>query len=144
MGAATLAAALWHYLRPGRRGGQTPAVPLRNPFRLTASIRFALFFAGMMLLVELVRREMPAGGTYIVAALAGLTDVDAITLSMAEQARAGGAAEVAAGAIATAALSNTLVKCGIVVALGTRELKTRIAIATAVIVAVGAASLALG
>jgi len=41
--------------------------------------------------VELVRRAFATTGLYVVAALAGLTHVDAITLSMAEQAKSGDA-----------------------------------------------------
>jgi len=48
---------------------------------------------------------------YMVAALAGLTDVDAITLSMAEYARSGDS-HVATSAIVLATLSNTAVTCG--------------------------------
>ena len=44
-------------------------------------------------------------------AIAGLTDVDAITLSMSEFAKSG-EARIAVIAIVIAALSNTLVKCG--------------------------------
>ncbi|HSV07449.1 MAG TPA: DUF4010 domain-containing protein [Candidatus Binatus sp.] len=47
----------------------------------------------------------------MVAALAGLTDVDAITLSMAEYARSGDP-HVATSAIVLATLSNTAVTCG--------------------------------
>lgn len=135
MGSTTLAMALFYFLRAGRARGreQAPDVRVKNPFRLTASIRFALFFALMMLLVELVRRSLPASGIYAVAALAGLTDVDAITLSMAEQARSGGALALSAGAIATATLSNTLVKCGITATLGSPALRARIGLATALV-----------
>ncbi len=145
MGTATLAVALVSALR-ARRGvahERAPEVGLKNPFRLTASIRFALFFALVLLLVELARRELPAGGLYAVAALAGLSDVDAITLSMSEQARGGGSTQLAAGAIAVAALANTLVKCGLVAALGSRALRQRIVLASALVVACGALAFAL-
>jgi len=112
-------------------------VDLRNPFSLEASIRFALLFAAVLIAVALVRRYLPGAGLYGVAALAGITDVDAITLSMAEFARDGGEARTAAGSILVAALTNTLVKCGIVTALGARELSRRVWIA-------GTAALACG
>ena len=145
MGAAALVAAAVSYLRARRAvaSERAPDVNLRNPFRLTASIRFALFFAATLLVVELVRRSLPAGGLYAVAALAGLTDVDAITLSMAELARGGGAAEVAAGAIAVAALTNTLVKCGLVIVLGSPELRRPALRATAAIIACGSLAFVL-
>jgi len=146
MGGTTLALSLvlaWR--RPQDSAGSLASeVRLKNPFRLLASIRFGLFFAVVLMVVELARRYLPAGGIYIVAALAGTTDVDAITLSMAAQAKGNGALDVAARAIVTATLSSTLAKCGLVLALGSPELRRRVAIATALILASGAAALALG
>jgi uncharacterized membrane protein (DUF4010 family) len=43
----------------------------------------------VLLAVKIVQENFAASGLYAVAALAGLTDVDAITLSMAEFAKAG-------------------------------------------------------
>ena len=74
----------------------------------------------------------------MVAGLAGLTDVDAITLSMASLARDGGTdAVTAAGAMVVAALANTLVKCGIILALASSRLRLWVLSVTAAIVATG-------
>ena len=90
-------------------------VALRNPFSLTAAMRFALLFAAVLLVVKLVERYAPGRGVYVVAALAGTTDVDAITLSMATSARDGAIdAGTATIAIVVAALVNTLVKGALV------------------------------
>ena len=133
-GLAAIAAAV-AYWRSGTRAERAPSeVPLRNPFSLAAAIRFALFFAAVLLLVKLVESYAPGRGIYGVAALTGLTDVDAITLSMASSARDGATApHVAANAIAIAALGNSLAKCGFVLGLGAPLLKRRVATATAVL-----------
>jgi uncharacterized membrane protein (DUF4010 family) len=134
------------YLRgPGARQPAEPAaeVPLKNPFSLAAATRFGLLFAVVLLVVKLSERYVPASGLYVVAAIAGLTDVDAITLSMAEYARANEGYALAAGAIAVAALSNTLVKCGFVVVLGSTPLRRRLLAATLAILAFGLGALAL-
>jgi uncharacterized membrane protein (DUF4010 family) len=65
-----------------------------------------------------------------VATVAGLTDVDAITLSMSDYAKATGAVATAATAIALGWLANTAFKCGIVWAVGNRSLLARILPAT--------------
>jgi uncharacterized membrane protein (DUF4010 family) len=79
-----------------------------------------------------------------VAALAGLTDVDAITLSMAALARDGGTdAVTAAGTMVVAAIANTLAKCGIILALASATLRLRILTVTAAIVAAGLLTLVL-
>jgi len=130
-----------------RRRGDAPAeagrpVDLRNPFSLTSAVKFGLLFAVVLLVVALVRRYFPGQGYYVVAALAGLTDVDAITLSMAGLVRDGGAdAATATGAIVIAALANTLVKCGIIVGTAAAALRARVVVVTLLLVAAALASL---
>jgi uncharacterized membrane protein (DUF4010 family) len=133
-------------LRHTRHLQPTPAGPIafKNPFSLTSAVKFGLFFAVVLLVVALARRYFPGQGYYVVAALAGLTDVDAITLSMAALAREGGVdAVTAAGTMVVAAIANTLVKCGIIVALASARLRLRILTVTAAIVAAGLLTLAL-
>jgi uncharacterized membrane protein (DUF4010 family) len=127
----------WH----GSRRYQAPqqsAVKLSNPFSLIAAIKFGLLFAAILLLVKLTEQYVAVEGLYALAAIAGLTDVDAITLSMAGYAgQSSNNMALAAGAITVAALSNTLVKCGLVMVLGGRTLAYKVLIATGVILAVG-------
>lgn len=141
MTAACGAFALWHLRRAGH-GVEAGDVPLRNPFSLTAAIKFAALFAVVLLLVKLVQAYAPESGLYFVAALAGTTDVDAITLSMAQYARSGNPS-VAAHAITIAALSNTLVKAGMVAALGSPALRRSILAATGGILAAGVGAIVL-
>lgn len=146
LGLALLSAAIaWAcYLRSaGAAAGAASEVPLRNPFSLLPAIRFAALFAVVLLFVKLVQTYLPGRGLYAVAALAGLTDVDAITLSMAGFARDGGDALVASRSIVIAALSNTLLKLGFVVALGSAALKRRVGLATGLLVAGAAIALLL-
>jgi uncharacterized membrane protein (DUF4010 family) len=139
--AVAAGAAAWHHWRSRLHGEGGDAVPLGNPFGLAPAIRFALLFAAVLLAVELVGRSFPLGGLYLVAALAGLTDVDAITLSMA---RPGGhaAAGTAAAAIGIAAASNTVVKCAMTALVGSPGLRRHVVVATAALLATVAAALA--
>ena len=142
--AAVLAGAFyWLGARRPRPVGAGGEVQVKNPFSLTAAVRFGLVFALVLVVVKLTEHFAPPEGLYVVAGIAGLTDVDAITLSMAEFAGQSGDLATAANAIALAALSNTLVKCGMVVVLGSRPLRQRLALATAVLVAVGLAAIRL-
>jgi uncharacterized membrane protein (DUF4010 family) len=78
-------------------------------------------------------------GLYLAGAIAGLTDVDAIALSMAQLARAAPAdVGTAATTIVIAVASNTLVKTGMVGALGAPSLRRVIVPAAAVILVSGA------
>ena len=90
----------------------------------------------VLLVVKIVQEHFPPSGLYAVAAIAGLTDVDAITLSMAEFAKSG-EARVAVIAIVIAAVSNTIVKCGMAFAIAGREFGRPLLIATIVTLAAG-------
>ena len=139
---ATGAAGGWMLQR--RAGSAAPAqideMELRNPFSLTAAAKFAGFFAVVLLIVKLVETYAPGKGMYFVAALAGTTDVDAITLSMANYGRSGDP-HIAVNSIVIAALVNTAVKAGMVAVLGTADLRNRVLVVTAAILAAGSIAL---
>ena len=136
--AAVAAGTLYWSVAASPDGAHRPAVdvPLRNPFSLTEAAKFGAFFAAVLLVVKFVQSRFPGQGLYMVAGLAGLTDVDAITLSMAEYAK-GGETHVAVNAIVIATLANTVVKCGMVVTLGAVALSRPVVLATVAILAVG-------
>jgi uncharacterized membrane protein (DUF4010 family) len=132
------------FYRTGRRTPEEAQdVDLRNPFSLTAAIKFAGVFMLVLLAVALVQRWAPGRGKLIVAAIAGLTDVDAITLSMATFVRDGGPATTATQAIIVATFTNTIVKCGLVVGLASPALRTRVVAVAVAVVAAGSAALLL-
>jgi uncharacterized membrane protein (DUF4010 family) len=123
--------------RPKPRAGE---VPLRNPFSLTSAIQFAALFAVVLLIVRLTQQHFPGRGYYVVAGLAGLTDVDAITLSMAGLVGEGGMLpHTGVGTIVLATLANTVVKCGMIVVLAGSGLRRRALVATTLLLAVGLA-----
>lgn len=129
------------YFRDGsvKRGKATGHLEVENPFSLTAAAKFAALFAVVLLAVKIVQEHFPPDGLYAVAALAGLTDVDAITLSMAEFAKTG-EAHVAVVAIVIAALSNTLVKCGMAFVVAGPMLGKPLLMATAATLLAGLAA----
>jgi uncharacterized membrane protein (DUF4010 family) len=138
--ALTAVAAAWFHRSRAAAVELTEGVPLKNPFSLTAAAKFAAFFALVLLVVKLVQTYAPGRGVYFVAALAGTTDVDAITLSMAQYARSG-SAQIAVQAITIAALTNTVVKTVMVGVLGSASLRTPIFASAALVVAIGAVAL---
>lgn len=97
-------------------------VPLSNPLNFGTALKFALFFAAVLLLVRYSNENFGDSGTYIAGAISGITDVDAITLSMAKLATDDSTRTLAMNTILLAALSNTLVKLGIVLVVGSRSL----------------------
>jgi uncharacterized membrane protein (DUF4010 family) len=129
------------YFRGGRIDGAAAKGDLnvQNPFSLTAAAKFAAFFAVVLLAVKIVQEHFPPSGLYAVAAVAGLTDVDAITLSMSEFAK-GGEVRVAVIAIVIAALSNTIVKCGMAFVIAGSAFGKPLLLATAATLAAGFAT----
>lgn len=129
----TFVFAFWCYRHaPKYSPGQSA---LKNPFNLWAAMQFALLFALVLLIVKLTEHFAPAQGMYLVALLAGSTDVDAITLSMVQYAGNKGLSVVAATAILLAIISNTVVKAALVCSLGSVALRQQVLRASGLIVA---------
>ena len=100
-----------------------------NPAELKAASVFGALYAAVLLAVAFARDRFGTAGLYIVAAISGLTDVDAITLSTSRLVD-GGRARPDTGwrAILLASLSNLVFKAGIVAVLGSRALLGRMAV----------------
>ena len=102
-----------------------------NPFELGEAIKFGLLFGVVTLVAKAAEVYLGETGLYIAGALAGLTDVDAISLSMANLAAAEPESlNVAARTIVIAVVSNTLTKTGMAVFLGAPALRRTILLAT--------------
>jgi uncharacterized membrane protein (DUF4010 family) len=95
-----------------------------NPFELGPAVKFGLIYAVILLFSKAAQMYLPTAGVYLASIVAGLTDVDAITLSLAELSNTGGLPiDTAARAIVLAAMSNTVVKGGIVLSSGSPALR---------------------
>jgi len=134
LGLMTLAAAacaIWLAYRQ-----QSPAVdselPLRNPMELLPALGFGLLLAAIMLLAEAFRAWLGDTGIYVLAAISGIADVDAITLSLARMARDNLADEVVVQATVLAAMVNTAVKGILAVAIAGRAIGLRVLTAFAI------------
>ncbi|HVN42499.1 MAG TPA: MgtC/SapB family protein [Steroidobacteraceae bacterium] len=132
----------WYFHSRATENPSPEGVPLENPFSLTAAAKFAVFFALVLLVVQFAKVYSSDAGLYAVSALAGTTDVDAITLSMAQFARTADPG-VAVRAITIATLVNTAVKTGMAVTLGSPELRRSMLLAAPIIVGAGALVLVL-
>jgi uncharacterized membrane protein (DUF4010 family) len=89
----------------------------RNPLGLGSAIKMVLAFQGVLLAVPAAERLWGSAGVLGSAALLGLTDMDALTYSMARLGMTG-EAPLAAQAIAVGLLSNTILKLGLVLVVG--------------------------
>jgi len=94
-----------------------------SPLRLWSAIRLAVLFQASLMVLDWVRARFGDPGVLPLAALLGLTDVDALTVAMARLRPATEMAALGAQAITVGVLSNTVLKLGIAVGLGTREFR---------------------
>lgn len=111
--------------------GDGKEVEVKNPFDLGSAIRFGLVFAVILLATKAAKQYLGNQGLYLAALVAGLTDVDAITLSTARNA----SGEPAAIAILLAVAANTLVKFGLATSIGGRALGVRAGIVAGLTIA---------
>lgn len=113
-----------------RRAKATPAheASLANPFRLLEALRFGVVFALVLLAVEAARHYLGSWGILVASVLAGLVDVDAITLSLSGLSARGMPVETAAGGIAVAVLANTAAKAGYAAWRGSPEYRRGVAL----------------
>jgi uncharacterized membrane protein (DUF4010 family) len=93
--------------------------PEEPPSTMKTAIAFGLMYAIVLIAIAASRQYFGSAGMFAVAALSGLTDVDAITLSTVHLVDSGGlAADVGWRLILTGILSNLVFKAGIVAVIG--------------------------
>lgn len=138
MAAVGLAATVFFYLRGDNRSSEPGAVVLHNPFELTSALKFGGLFVLVLVVSRWAQATFGTSGTYVTGVLAGTTDVDAISLSMANLAKSNEVeVEVARNTVVLAAASNTVVKAGMALVLGGAVMGRRVALVSGVMLAVG-------
>lgn len=116
--AAVFAAWSWRHLRGGGAEG-APAHEVRNPLSLAVAIQFAILYALVVLVVRWADDTFGGTGVYWASAIAGLTDLDAISISIAQLQQSDHISpEGAARAVLIAAGTNSLLKAGMATVLG--------------------------
>ncbi|ELC3157085.1 MgtC/SapB family protein [Vibrio harveyi] len=98
-----------------------------NPLALQSALFFGVVLAVIMLLSHALSDLFGNAGVLILSALSGITDVDAISLALGRQSTQTLSVETAALGILIAASVNTVVKMGMVVAIGDKSLWRRVA-----------------
>jgi uncharacterized membrane protein (DUF4010 family) len=135
--------AAWYGLRPTQEMSLS-APTLSNPLSLKTSIKFALLYALFAFLVKAATQLEWQQGLLPLSFVSGLTDMDAIALSMADNQKGGAVAmELAAQAVVMGAVANALLKAGITASLGSSALRFPAAGVLVATAAVGAAAIIL-
>jgi uncharacterized membrane protein (DUF4010 family) len=127
-----------------RTDGETGELELENPFELGSAIKVTLAFGLVLLATKAATVYLGTRGLYLASAIAGISDVDAVTLSSAALAKGGLDTDTAAVAIAIAISVNTVVKASLAAIVGGAALGRRAAVVGALVIAAGVVGLAAG
>jgi uncharacterized membrane protein (DUF4010 family) len=112
--------------------------PVTNPFELRTVLLFALLLAAITLASAVLTNVFGGAGGVVLAAVAGLSDVDAVTLSMTRVADHSVSLSAAGAAILTAVTANSLSKSVLAITAGGVAFGRRYTVVTALAFVAGA------
>lgn len=141
---AGVGASLFLWLRSRRIRRAAGTIAFTNPFELGRALGFAVVFAVVLIGTKAAAAWLGDAGTYAAGVLAGTTDVDAITLSMAGLASGPVSPSVAATTIFLGSGSNTLVKGVLAATLGGWRFGRYVLAGQLFMLCAGLAALAIG
>lgn len=105
---------------------EPPAIEApRNPLQVGDALQMAAMFQIVLFAVNLIRQYWGNVGIIASGAVLGLTDMDALTISMARAAASEVPVDIAAQAVATGVLANTALKLALALALGSGRFRRR-------------------
>ena len=137
MGAALLALAIaWNTLRQSQTEKPAP----KNPLQFRSAIEMAVMFQVVLFAVFYLRQQIGEAGLMAGGFVLGLTDVDALTLSMTRSVQAGTSIGAATRAIATGIVANSLLKAAIAGVIGHSRFKWQAGLSLIAMAAAGSAA----
>lgn len=124
------------------KGKEETNIPdLKNPLGLGIAIKFALIYGIISILVKICVNSDLSDELLALSFISGLTDMDAIALTMTNNLKDGILnPELATKSIIIAAIANTLLKAGLAIGLGSKQLRKYIALALGATVLAGIGS----
>jgi uncharacterized membrane protein (DUF4010 family) len=134
--------ALWHWLT--RRSQKKTVAPpkIHNPLGLGIAIKFGLLYALVAFLVKASTAIQFTAGLLPLSFLSGLTDMDAISLLMANSLHDGSVAiHLAAQCVIVGTIANSIMKAGFAISLGSPLLRRQIALVLGLTVVAGVLSM---
>ncbi len=144
-GVVLLFIALWRWRKLGRTAVGEGSIGAMAPFDLGTALGFGVWLAVMSVLVPAAKQWLDTSGLYVLSAVSGLADVDAILISLARLHGAGGLSTAATvTALGLATLANMVIKAGIAWTTGGAQLGQSVVIGYLGAIACGAVVLALG
>jgi uncharacterized membrane protein (DUF4010 family) len=127
--------------RRARPGAPARTDPDPNPLGFRAALQMAVLFQIVLFGVHVASRRLGQAGLLLSGAILGVTDVDALTVSMAKAAASGARTDIAARAITVGILSNSLLKLTVAVFVGRSTFRRLAGVGLAVMAVAVAAGL---
>jgi uncharacterized membrane protein (DUF4010 family) len=116
---------------------ERPKLALKSPLDLKTALKFGIFFTSILFLSNLAKHYFGESAIYLVALLAGLIEVDAVTISFSSLALTSISPAVAVKGIILAGLSNTFSKWVLTVWLGTKPMAIEVGKVFLILIAAG-------
>lgn len=120
---AAIGITLFLYFTKGKKEVFDTEIPKGKPLDLVGALVFGLIYTIILLVVSYANENLGERGILISSAVAGLSDIDAITISVSKLAGVRLDLSIAAIAVLIATISNTLVKMGIGIWAGSQTLR---------------------
>jgi uncharacterized membrane protein (DUF4010 family) len=114
---------LYFYFLDKKMSAAATEIPLGKPLNLNGALVFALLYMVIIFVVAYANNYFGERGIYVSSGIAGLSEVDAITISVTKLSVSSISALSAQNAILIATLSNTIVKIGIALWNGSQALR---------------------
>lgn len=120
---AALGVTIYTHLKGKKLATQTDTTAISKPLDLVGALIFGGIYVLILLAVSYANDYFGEQGTLISSALAGISDIDAVSISIAKLTGISISLPLAEVAILIACLSNTLVKLGLGCYLGSHQLR---------------------
>lgn len=114
---------LYQFLRTKNGPPANNHIPPSKPLDLQGAFTFGVLYVAILLIVSYANQKLGENGLLISSAIAGCSDIDAITITISKLSQTTIEIPMGGKAILTAGLSNTLIKMGIGLWLGSAQLR---------------------
>ncbi len=133
----------WQVFRAHKKDDDAPVLSPGNPLDIKNAVFFVFLYIGITLFMSASRQWLNPTLTYLSGAVAGIADIDAITISTAKWAATpSGQSREAAITVLLAVMSNSLFKWLVSVFRGTTDLRKPVGLGFGLVLLVGAVWLA--
>lgn len=129
---------------PGEEPDDENKLELENPFELVPAIKLTLIFIVIIGVASVLQRAYGDSAIYVTSFFGGMAENNAISLTLARMASSGALSQaLATQGIVVAILSNSLVKAGLTLFVGTKKLALYVALGLLPVIIAGILSIFL-